>query len=59
MENNISTKVFARNVETECPFCGEMNGGWVVDPRGKEDTCDHCGMTYIVAEDAEVKLWSI
>lgn len=40
----------------ECPHCHAEQGGWVADPRGREQTCDECHKPYRVAADAEVKI---
>jgi hypothetical protein len=50
------TKIRARNAELNCPHCGAEQDGWMVDPRGREQTCDACNQPYQVAPDALVQI---
>ncbi len=43
--------------QVDCPHCGCLNEGWVVDPRGVKDVeCDHCEKKFDVPNDIEVVL---
>lgn len=46
----------ATDVNFPCPHCGASQGGWCVDPRGREEQCDDCGGRYLVSQDAKISL---
>jgi Zn finger protein HypA/HybF involved in hydrogenase expression len=52
-----ATCVVVRPVHVQCPHCNEDQDGWLVDPRGGEHVCDHCGEKYTVANDAQIKFF--
>jgi hypothetical protein len=41
----------------ECPHCGADVDGWMIDPRGRDDTCDDCDKPYTIAADADVVIF--
>ena len=49
-----SKSVIVKEMITVCPHCQWQNEGWIVDPRGRADTCEHCGKEYTVDPDAQV-----
>lgn len=55
-ETKVATSVRASRAAVDCPHCGEEQDGWMVDPRGCEQTCDKCKRPYKVAHDALVQI---
>ncbi len=50
-------KVDAYTGTIDCPHCGCLNDGWVVDPRGVKDVeCDGCDKRFDVPDDIAVVL---
>jgi len=51
-------RMTARVDEVECPHCQEMNGGWMIDPRGVADSyeCDGCGKKFTVSSDIKIEI---
>lgn len=56
-EVRVLTNIIATKVIVCCPYCGETIDGWCGDPRGVEDTCEECGMTYKVHPDADIDFY--
>lgn len=52
------TTVYVRADYVICPNCGERVGGWLGDPRGKEEECDECGQPFTVDNDADLEMSS-
>lgn len=55
-ESKTVTIVRASKAAVDCPHCGAEQDGWMVDPRGLEQTCDACKQPYKVATDALVQI---
>lgn len=49
--------IIATEVKIQCPHCYEYVDGWYGDPRGVEDTCEECGMTYKIHPDADIDFY--
>lgn len=52
----IVINVRASKASLDCPHCGAEQDGWMVDPRGLEQTCDQCNQPYEVAPEASVQI---
>jgi hypothetical protein len=50
----VVTEVRTRGGSVQCPHCSTTVEGWQADPRGREDTCDHCEKPFAIAADATV-----
>jgi hypothetical protein len=50
----VATEVRTRGGSVQCPHCSTTVEGWQADPRGREDTCDHCKKPFAIAADATV-----
>lgn len=50
----VCTELRTRSVSTVCPHCDKENDGWICDPRGQIDACEHCGESYVVHQDADI-----
>lgn len=48
------SEIRSRDFEVECPKCGHITEGWVVDPRGRTEKCDECGTEYRILGDVQV-----
>lgn len=55
-KKKIVTNIRASSAALDCPRCGAEQDGWLVDPRGREQTCDECKQPYEVAPDASVQI---
>ncbi len=54
--SKVVTSIRASRATLDCPHCGAEQDGWMVDPRGCEQTCDECKLPYEVAADASVHI---
>ncbi len=59
MDKQIMDKMIIREIHADikyvgCPKCDYEIEGWFGDPRGTDDTCDHCGTEFEIMKDAEI-----
>lgn len=49
------TTLFTTEIHFRCPYCDEVQEGWVGDPSGKDHKCEECGNTYRVNPEADIE----
>jgi transposase-like protein len=54
-ELKIATELRAKKLTVVCPHCGKEDDGWLGDPRGQKETCQHCNNEYQVHIDADIE----
>ncbi|MBM9615251.1 hypothetical protein JWJ90_13275 [Desulfobulbus rhabdoformis] len=52
--SKVATRVIAKEIAVECPYCHEEQYGFVSDPRGGRFRCDDCHEEFAVVETAKV-----
>lgn len=55
-DKKIVINIRASRATLDCPHCGAEQDGWMVDPRGRAQTCDECKQQYEVSADASVQI---
>lgn len=43
-----------RDATFDCPYCGELQDGFLNDPRGGKFKCEECNKEYLVSESSVV-----
>ena len=49
------TIFYTNEVTCNCPYCGKILEGWIDNPEGTVDECDHCEKEFKVSTDITIR----